>query len=666
MGCKKVPVILASVILLGCGLVFAKNTVLAEGGGGGQGQGTSCDNWKRYCRKANGDGPIKGGSTWRVFKKSSGSLSIPGSKNNDGKVDVTGTTIKGCDNKNIVVYGYNSNYKEGKKRNKDSASSGNSLHTGVLNFCGSKAAYRTKGQCSSTGEIVYRTAWANNIITETKLKNMEKSGQTLASLNSHANDIRSATAISNKYGAVLDLSAAKYLFNKVKTFCNTNPGSPTCSGIKNKNITDLAWFCFDPEVMEVPYTTEPTTRIDDSIVYSGEKAQVVSASIKVKSNNSSAKTKDSSTSQIVTFIIPSSTNLKNAVGGNSSSPSNPQSYYQSKGANTFSTITPSSSVQSLSVGSATIYNGSTKVPDANVGDRFCIATGIKPSSNEDSNWNISNASCRTIAKKPSLQVENSSVHSSGTINTSTSTKQTTRRTYGSWGEYLVIAGGNIKGMSSGGALSGGFSDSNFCKLSPLTITNNECKTNSNSTLLGNSGIASQNFASRIIAYYDNIKDEGGVQTTTAPTNIADASFGSGNIIRITGSGTTTITGNITNSDPSNPKIILADGSINIRDSVTDINAWLISKGTINTCDGIDNPSNVLTSDKCNQSLTINGIASAKKILFYRTAGAERYDYSKSAEIFNFTPSIYGYGYQESLKHTSKPSTVYTHELPPRY
>ena len=427
-------------------------------------------------------------------------------------------------------------------------------------------------------------------------------------------------------------------------------------------------FVADPPAPPPPqdnYNTTPSANITEEIVYPDEPTNI-SAKIDVSPLSGSSGTDiGSATIQVINFTTSQGLTNDNAKGGIQSSA--PCAFYESKvGARDCEAVaTPT---QSLKQGIGYNYTGKITVPkNISIGDKYCVAIGVKPAnSNNKDKWNISNLSCRTIAKKPSLQVENSSVHSSGTINTSTSTKQTTRRTYGSWGEYLVIAGGNIKGMSSGGALSGGFSDSNFCKLSPLTITNNECKTNSNSTLLGNSGIASQNFASRIIAYYDNIKDEGGVQTTTAPTNIADASFGSGNIIRITGSGTTTITGNITNSDPSNPKIILADGSINIRDSVTDINAWLISKGTINTCDGIDNPSNVLTSDKCNQSLTINGIASAKKILFYRTAGAERYDYSKSAEIFNFTPSIYGYGYQESLKHTSKPSTVYTHELPPRY
>lgn len=127
-------------------------------------------------------------------------------------------------------------------------------------------------------------------------------------------------------------------------------------------------------------------------------------------------------------------------------------------------------------------------------------------------WNISGASCRTIAKKPNFQVWNGSVYTEGSINTSISRKWTGVSTnrldedynpsstdiFGSWADYAIIAGKKNKTMASGAMLgynnslgSGGYYELNgkggkpagtsAQDLAPETISND-------STPTGNSNI----------------------------------------------------------------------------------------------------------------------------------------------------------------------------------
>lgn len=139
------------------------------------------------------------------------------------------------------------------------------------------------------------------------------------------------------------------------------------------------------------------------------------------------------------------------------------------------------------------------VPDGDeyVGFKYCVAIGIWPSDSHDYQtntlnrqrtggfggamdageyWNISNASCRTITKKPTMQVWNGSVYTEGIIKTSVTKKMlgsdfdngcetshkrcgdnysdSETKIFGSWTDYAIVAGrdGTVKGMSSGAVL----------------------------------------------------------------------------------------------------------------------------------------------------------------------------------------------------------------------
>ncbi len=180
--------------------------------------------------------------------------------------------------------------------------------------------------------------------------------------------------------------------------------------------------------------------------------------------------------------------------------------------------------------------GATKdriVPDDGdyVGMKYCVAIGIYPTDSHDYEentldaqktynadgdgtamdsgvyWNISGASCRTIAKKPNFQVWNGSVYTDNSIITSLTKKQlgsgrgdwdnnAKTTLFGSWADYAIISRRGVYGMASGAMLGyengsynfglpgGADGNSDQKDLSPMTIRNNN-------TPVGNSNLSAQ-------------------------------------------------------------------------------------------------------------------------------------------------------------------------------
>jgi len=110
-------------------------------------------------------------------------------------------------------------------------------------------------------------------------------------------------------------------------------------------------------------------------------------------------------------------------------------------------------------------------------------------------------------------------------------------------------------------------------------------------------------------------------------------------------------------------VIIAN-KINIADSATNINAWLLttgSDGTINTCsDRL--PTAPLNSNVCQDQLTINGPIATSHLYLRRTSGASPND---PAEIVNLRPDAYIWAYLRTAQ-TGKATTRFTVELPPRF
>lgn len=221
------------------------------------------------------------------------------------------------------------------------------------------------------------------------------------------------------------------------------------------------------------------------------------------------------------------------VEGNEFTKDDPATFFKKKGAivtNSKTIKTGNQNPNGLYDGKKTSKKMTSVVPDDDewVGYKYCVAVGIFPSDSHDdvngpgsnnslemqytygkgamdagSYWNVSGATCRTISKKPSLQVWNGSIYTNGAVNTYVSQKivnaklgsdiNAPKDLFGSWTDYALIVGKDINGMVSGATLgfnnsrydlsgNGGQPDSSDIdkKLNPLTIANQNT--------FGNSGI----------------------------------------------------------------------------------------------------------------------------------------------------------------------------------
>ena len=213
------------------------------------------------------------------------------------------------------------------------------------------------------------------------------------------------------------------------------------------------------------------------------------------------------------------------------------------------------------------------VPDDDeyVGYKYCVAVGFYPSDSHDFRknlseiaaqystgwggamdagdlWNISDAACRTIAKKPTVQVWNGSVYTEGDIIASLTSKmldisfnnacrneivngktrhhcgdnydENAAQLFGSWTDYAVIAKGKVRGMSSGAKLgynnsaydlrgSGGYQKSGTTvkKYSPLTIANTTIASDTNYNIANGGVDASSSIEINLKRLYARYRDK---------------------------------------------------------------------------------------------------------------------------------------------------------------
>src|SRR5690606_31993898 len=95
----------------------------------------------------------------------------------------------------------------------------------------------------------------------------------------------------------------------------------------------------------------------------------------------------------------------------------------------------------LSVGTHN-HNRKQVVSDSlEVGDKLCYTTWVKPYAHNQSGWAYSSARCVTVGKRPKLQVLGGDVITAGSIQAGVTTK--VDGDYGSWGEYGLLAGGDV-------------------------------------------------------------------------------------------------------------------------------------------------------------------------------------------------------------------------------
>ncbi len=395
-----------------------------------------------------------------------------------------------------------------------------------------------------------------------------------------------------------------------------------------------------------------------------------------------------------------------------------------------------------------IYNATTSadvIISDYVGDKYCNSFGFKleywygithsnPVSEEwhsegKSYWAIYDAACRTIAKKPALNLWNGSLFTNGDVQTTIANRYLNpvfggtvinprgsgnRNNFGSWSEYLAVVGGIIYSEHTGGFGSGtalsfngainglGIAGEPLWNISPLTVSNV-------GPTYGLSGVeAGSTFRARLATYLKSL----------ATTSSADGLQNVDHTVIVNAGGTLDITQDITLADTGRtypsiyqlPQIIIFADDINIHSNVTRIDAWLIAKNRIDTCfgfkdgktDGHGNatepgtPAHVKDyNDRnlpiCSNQLTINGPIIAKSIDLNRSYGSDPITNTSEdrptaasnktneetlgegtnaraipGEAFNLSADAYLWAYAQAGRYDSSYTEAYTRELPPRY
>ena len=262
--------------------------------------------------------------------------------------------------------------------------------------------------------------------------------------------------------------------------------------------------------------------------------------------------------------------------------------------------------------------------------------------------------------------------------------EVTDRVYGSWGEYAVSATGLVKGIGSGSAFAGkGLSHTTLCSYSFLILSNatasgTNCKStatlgsyNPSRTIPDVAATFPQASATNTLSGNVDVGSLSGTYSATSALNLTGGTLPVGRwaVINATGQ-SVTISGNLNYAPVSMtsldqiPQLIIIADNINIQSGVTKVDAWLVGKGTINTCSNVAKAA--ITARTCDNLLVVNGPVMAGQLLLYRTAGSGNGDLSGDpAEIFNLRPDSYLWG----ITHAStngRIETVYQRELPPRF
>ena len=343
----------------------------------------------------------------------------------------------------------------------------------------------------------------------------------------------------------------------------------------------------------------------------------------------------------------------------------------------------------FALGVSTLTSTNDTLTDLAVGSRVCYILSVQPNANDNPNYRHSQPACVVISKAPLMQIlggdlrvgaaftSNSMVAS--IIKTSVTIK--TDKSYGSWGEYGLYASATITGTGSGSSYSGGIACISSCATNGLSFANTPSVGGFVPTTKIPNVAASFPVTSTTPTFF-NLSDaaQKRVETGTGAITISGGVIPKGQWLVINApNATVTITGDIRytngtfNSITDIPQLIIIADQINIENDVKNVDAWLVASGPtgmINTCSKSGTttitPVTQLTTNLCQNPLTINGPVMAKKLYLLRTAGSGQDTASSNpAEIINLRPDAYLWGIAHNAN-SGRLTTVYETELPPRF
>jgi hypothetical protein len=282
------------------------------------------------------------------------------------------------------------------------------------------------------------------------------------------------------------------------------------------------------------------------------------------------------------------------------------------------------------------------------------------------------------------------------------------RTFGSFSEYSIFAPASITGMASRSGLNGGVANNNQSAWSALSYTDIDGTNTGNS--YGSYSTTRQTLPNVEAAFPrvsttpavtgsqspmalsgtdpTSVAAGGRIVTASGPLTVTGGQLNKGRWAVINApTADITISGNISYEDTSLtrvsdiPQLIIIARNITINSNVTNVDAWLIAKNTLSTCnqqgtapqlsaitrktDYTNGTAYALTSATCNQQLRINGPVIADKLFLRRTHGSEIADPGNPAEIINLRPDAYLWA-QNRMTNKKIYRTSQVVEVPPRY
>ncbi len=311
-----------------------------------------------------------------------------------------------------------------------------------------------------------------------------------------------------------------------------------------------------------------------------------------------------------------------------------------------------------------------------IGDYVCYTTIVNnyETSKSDLDWSYSEPTCVEIKKAPSVHILSNDVRVGSGFTPGDSTlssgilsrvlQGSAGKSYGSWGEYGVLAPGEITNFASASGLNLGASSSAQSAWSNLTFANNNTVAPNFGTFVSSTsdlGLLPDIFGYAAAGKF-NMKV---VNNTNWPGGAADK-----NLLVDKRGQNVTISGDIIRpvgaygSVADMPQMIILADNINIHGNVNTIDAWLVASGTIDTCS--NGPSKFSGGQCDNGQLTINGPVIANKLLLNRSFGADSAaTLNTPAERIDLKADTYVWAYNQS-RQSGTLQTVSQRELPPRY
>lgn len=365
---------------------------------------------------------------------------------------------------------------------------------------------------------------------------------------------------------------------------------------------------------------------------------------------------------------------------------------------------------SFGVGATTVSQLTNQpIGDLEVGDRLCYGMSVmaykRDIDNSSGNWRHSAPRCVIVGKKPKVQVWGSdlsvgrqfsndmSTPADSNVDVSTSVKSNNTKVFGSWVEYGVFASGTItSGSAAGLAGQDGHGPGAQLDWSKLTFANGGhtaasgcngivkfgcyAKADSMGTIPDVAARLAPGTAGTPLSGSISLDGRNDTYYASGDVRITGGTIEKGRSVVIKSAGTVFIdgdiryTGDTLSSMDEIPQVVIIANSIQVKDSVTNVDAWLIAngaQGSIHTCDNRTfTTAPVLTSKLCDKALTINGPVMAKKLYLTRTAGSGTGTASgEPAEILNLRTDAYLWAITRSGGEGSA-QTIDTRELAPRF